>query len=162
VSSPILPSRDKPGSDAALAAFYALGVLDPALWAQTEQRCVHDTIFAARVRAWESRTDVLDAVDPALPAPSAALWERIAARLDAPPPQRATPPLAWDLLAPGIARTVLSAGARGDWTACLLWLGAGSIPFGELFLEIRELIPINGQYCANKPTDQDSLLFLRR
>jgi anti-sigma-K factor RskA len=76
-----------PDPDDALAAEYALGVLDSAERAAAEARMTRDPAFAAAVAAWQARLSPLNAAYAEVPPPPA-LQARIAARLFPAPPRR--------------------------------------------------------------------------
>ena len=76
--SPLPPERE------ALAAELALGVLAGEDLRAAEELAAADRAFAAEVERWRGHFGAFDRSLPARPA-DPALWERIAARLDAPP-----------------------------------------------------------------------------
>lgn len=86
------PPKDE---DDLLAAEYVLGLLDGDDWRAADQRAAIDGAFAARVRAWETRLEPLNADFPEFPAPD--LMPQIEARLF-PAPRRRT---GWRWLAVG-------------------------------------------------------------
>ena len=94
--------------------------------------------------------------------PQAALWDRIAARLDDVPGPQTSRPLAWRELAQGVAQADLVCDASGAWMSGLLWLVRGApIPAA---LDGRPFVsfPIDGQASAGLPADQETLLYIRR
>jgi len=74
--------------DELLAAEYALGVLAGRERAAAERRIARERAFAAMVAAWEQRLAPW-AAEIAEVAPPPQMWDRIAAELPAPSPQRA-------------------------------------------------------------------------
>ena len=74
--------------DELIAAEYALGVLNPAARATAAERVTRDRAFARMVADWEQRLAPW-AGEIAEVAPPPELWQRIAAELPGPAPQRA-------------------------------------------------------------------------
>ncbi len=75
-------------NDDALAAEYALGVLEAAQAAETERRLAADPAFAKAVDHWRRTfAELDDTADPV--SPPHAMWDHIASRLTTPAPQAA-------------------------------------------------------------------------
>ena len=109
----------------ALAAEYALGVLDGAERRVAEDLLARDPGFAAAVARWRAEVEPLLETVPAT-APPADLWERIEAKV-APQPARAAPAMAtaekpglWSSLAFWRGLSLASVGAAAVFAALLV------------------------------------------
>jgi anti-sigma factor RsiW len=128
------------------AAEYVLGTLDAAARDDMRRALAADAALRAAVEAWERWLAPLAADAPPVP-PSAELWARIAARLDAGVPRTvsvAAQEQPWAPLVPGVDKKLLHRDAAAGHEIFLLRVAAGARIPAHLHAQEEECFVVAG------------------